>query len=93
MATTVHVSLDSPGERPAYESGDNTVFSCPSHPPATSEAPAPAGLGEVAEILLVAALPEFLGALGAALVITVVAAVGRFLHRRASASQETDGTE
>jgi hypothetical protein len=53
------------------------VNSCPSSFRTSPAGSAPAGPWEVAEHLLVAALPEFLGALAAAFVVAVAASVWR----------------
>lgn len=69
------------------------MLNCPAHLPAALGTPAPTGLGHVVEALLIAATPEFLGALAAALVIAAATATGRYLHRHRSTTHETDSTE
>ena len=64
----------------------------PSPLPATPAVSDSAGLWEATESILVAALPEFLGALAAALVIAAATWAWRSLRRRSSTPHEgSDG--
>ncbi|WAU78302.1 hypothetical protein O1Q96_00175 (plasmid) [Streptomyces sp. Qhu-G9] len=65
------------------------MFTCFSFRPAAAEASASPGLGQAAESLLMAAMPEFLGALGAGLVIAIVTTAWRRLRHRTSTPDES----
>ncbi|MFI1488070.1 hypothetical protein [Streptomyces sp. NPDC020747] len=69
------------------------MSSCFPFPPAAAEVSASTELGQAAESLLMAAMPEFLGALGAGLVIAIVTTAWRRLRQHTSPPDETDSAE